>query len=310
MMRISDISRSETVARFRLEGRLTESSGAELLAVIEPVLVQGAGAVLELAGVSYADEAGIQALRNLRARAVVLTGCSAFLSEMLRVGGAVASDKSDRSDESEAALLERLRRGDDRAFDELVERYGPRLFAAARRLLRSDDEARDAVQDALLSVFRGLAAFNGTARLSTWLHRIAINAALMRIRGRKRRAEQSIDDLLPRFEEDGTWSDTGQGGTLSSHDLLERRETRALVRACIDRLPDTYRTVLLMRDIEDLDTEEVADLLGVTPNAVKIRLHRARQALRSLIERALAQNDGARSADCGAAPRALGSVGV
>jgi RNA polymerase sigma-70 factor (ECF subfamily) len=294
MMRITDVSQSESVARFRLEGRLTQSAAAELLAATEPILVRGACAVLDLAGVSYADEAGIEALRTLRGRAVVLTGCSGFLSEMLRVDAAGKSDKPDKSD---AALLERLRRGDDRAFDDLVERYGPRLFAAAKRLLRSDDDARDAVQDAFLSAFRGLAAFNGTAKLSTWLHRIAVNAALMRIRGRKHRAEQSIDDLLPRFEEDGSWSDSGQGGALSSHEVLERRETRALVRACIDRLPETYRTVLLMRDIEDLDTEEVADLLGVTPNAVKIRLHRARQALRALVERALQESDGPRSED-------------
>ena len=296
MMRITDVSRSESIARFRLEGRLTQSTAAELLAATEPVLVRGAGAVLDLAGVSYADGAGIEALRSLRTRAVLLTGCSAFLSEMLRLD--TASDSpADQSDRSDGGFLDRLRRGDQRAFDELVERYGPRLYAAAKRLLRSDDDARDAVQDAFLSAFRGLAAFNGNAKLSTWLHRIAINAALMRIRGRKHRAEQSIDDLLPRFEEDGSWSDSGQGGTASSHELLERRETRALVRTCIDRLPDTYRTVLLMRDIEDLDTEEVADLLGVTPNAVKIRLHRARQALRALIERALRESDGARSVD-------------
>jgi RNA polymerase sigma-70 factor (ECF subfamily) len=302
MMRITDISRSETVARLRLEGRLTQSTAAELLAATGPALVRGAGTVLDLAGVTYADEAGIEALRALRARAVVLTGCSAFLSEMLRVDTAdrLRGAPAAQSDTADASLLERLRRADERAFEELVERYGPRLFATAKRLLRSDEEARDAVQDAFLSAFRGLAAFNGAAKVSTWLHRIAVNAALMRIRSRKHRAEQSIDDLLPRFEEDGGWSDAPQASAVSSHEVLERRETRALVRACIDRLPDTYRTVLLMRDIEDLDTEEVADLLGVTPNAVKIRLHRARQALRALIEQVLVQNDGARSGDLGA----------
>jgi len=297
MMRVTNVSHSESVARFRLEGRLIQSTAAELLAATEPVLARGAGAVLDLAGVSYADAAGIEALRALRTRAVVLTGCSGFLSEMLRVDTPAAAAPAGQLEGSDASLLERLRCGDERAFDELVERYGPRLFAAVKRLLRSDDDARDALQDAFLSAFRGLAAFNGNAKLSTWLHRIAINAALMRIRSRKHRAEQSIDDLLPRFEEDGSWSDAGQGGSVSSHELLEQRETRTLVRACIDRLPDTHRTVLLMRDLEDLDTEEVADLLGATPNAVKIRLHRARQALRALIEQALRESDGARSVE-------------
>jgi len=152
-------------------------------------------------------------------------------------------------------------------------------------VLRSDDEARDAVQDAFLAAFRGLASFKGDAKLSTWLHRIVVNAALMRVRSRTHRAEQSIDDLLPHFDDDGSWG-ADRPAALSSHELLERRDTRALVRDCIAQLPDTYRTVLVMRDIEDLDTDEAAERLGVTANAVKIRLHRARQALRSLVERA------------------------
>ena len=102
----------------------------------------------------------------------------------------------------------------------------------------------------------------GEARLSTWLHRIAVNAALMRLRCRKRRAECSIDDLLPRFDEDGSWASETSRVAPSSHELVERGETRRFVRACIDRLPESARTVLMMRDIEDLDTDEAAELLG------------------------------------------------
>lgn len=184
-------------------------------------------------------------------------------------------------------LLERLRRGDDQAFAGLVRQHAGRMLATARRLLRSEDEAEDAVQEAFLSAARAIAGFAGGSKVSTWLHRIVINTALMKLRSRKRRAEEPIEDLLPRFDADGHRI----GGTATwetpSDVLLERRETRAMVRRCIDRLPERYRTVLLLRDIEELDTQESADLLGTTANTVKIRLHRARQALRTLLEREL-----------------------
>ena len=184
----------------------------------------------------------------------------------------------------EASLLARLRRGDDDACTELVRVYGGRLLSVARRMLRNEEDAKDAVQQAFLSAFRALPNFNGQSQLSTWLHRIVVNASLMKLRTRSRRPEESIEDLLPRFLDDGhhteTWSDLGS----SVDDLLERKETRARVRAAIDRLPESYRTVLLLRDIEELDTARTADLLGVTANAVKIKLHRARQALARLLE--------------------------
>jgi RNA polymerase sigma-70 factor (ECF subfamily) len=185
----------------------------------------------------------------------------------------------------EVHLLARLRCGEDEAFEQLVRQYTSRLLAVARRLLGSEHEARDVVQEAFLSAFRGIGQFSGTAKLSTWLYRIAVNAALMKLRSRRRKPEESIEDLLPQFTERGEWGSHVPVWEVSSEKLLQRRQTCVLVRHCIDRLPDTYRTVLLLRDIEDLDTEEVAAALGVTPNAVKIRLHRARQALRTLLER-------------------------
>jgi RNA polymerase sigma-70 factor, ECF subfamily len=196
--------------------------------------------------------------------------------------------------EAESTFLARLRLGDEDAFAELVRSHSGRLLAAARRLLRNDEDAADAVQEAFMAAFKSIDGFQGAACLSTWLHRIVINAALMKLRGSSRRPEESIEDLLPRFDADGCWATAVHGWGATSDDLLERRETRQMVRRCIDTLPETYRTVLLLRDIEDLDTEEVAETLGITPNAIKIRLHRARQALRTLLERELhATNDAA-----------------
>lgn len=195
---------------------------------------------------------------------------------------------SDPDRDPERLLLARLRRGDQQAYAVLVRENGGRMLATARRLLRSDEDARDAVQEAFLAAFRALPGFEGQSRLSTWLHRITVNAALMRLRSRRRRPEGLIADLLPRFDEDGHRVLEAGDPTPWPDDALERRDLRAAVRRGLDQLPAAYRTVLVLRDVEQLDTEETARLLDTTAGAVKTRLHRARQALRTLLERELA----------------------
>ncbi|NJN64683.1 MAG: sigma-70 family RNA polymerase sigma factor [Acidobacteria bacterium] len=185
----------------------------------------------------------------------------------------------------DATLVAGLRAGDDAAFEWLVRSQTGSLLAVLRRYLRDDAEAQDAVQDAFIAAFRSIDRFEGASKLSTWLHRIAINQALMRLRSRRRRPEDPIDGLLPRFREDGHQAEPalpwpGEG----ADELLVKAELRERVRAAIDRLPETYRTVLLLRDIEGLSGEEAAVALGVTSTAVKVRLHRARQALRGLLD--------------------------
>ena len=182
------------------------------------------------------------------------------------------------------ALLARLRAGDETAYEELVRAESRHLLAVARRLLRNEEDAQDAVQQAFLSAFRALPAFNGQSRLTTWLHRIVTNAALMKLRTRGRQPEDSIEDLLPTYLEDGHHTAQFSEWALPAESKLLRRETRGQVRTAIDALPDAYRTVLLLRDIEELSTEETAQALCVTPNTVKIRLHRARQALLKLLK--------------------------
>jgi RNA polymerase sigma-70 factor (ECF subfamily) len=190
-------------------------------------------------------------------------------------------------DPSERPFVERLRRGDEAAFEERVRSRCGALLAVARRFLRNEEDARDAVQEAFVQAFRGIRSFEGHSRLSTWLRRILVNACLMRLRTRRRKPEEALEeDLLPAFRADGhrigatpAWED--------AEERIEREETRRRVRAAIDRLPETARTVLLLRDIEERSTEEAAGLLGITENAVKIRLHRARQALRTLLDREL-----------------------
>jgi RNA polymerase sigma-70 factor (ECF subfamily) len=184
------------------------------------------------------------------------------------------------------SLLAGLRAGDPEAFETLVRQESGRLLATVRRILRGDEEeARDVVQETLITALQRIDSFKGECRVSTWLHRIAINGALMRLRSRRRRPETSIEEMLPSFLEDGHRA-VGPGDDDAFPDpetATHQAETRRIVRESIERLPDTYRVAVILRDIEELSTEETANLLGITTTAVKLRLHRGRQALRELL---------------------------
>src|SRR5262249_8337594 len=158
----------------------------------------------------------------------------------------------------EKALLAGLRTGDESAFERLVRDMTGRMLATARRVLGNEDDARDAVQDAFLSAFRALNSFEGNARLSTWLHRIVVNAALAKLRSRQRKPERSIDDFLPSYLADGHQADPAVEWREPAEVALQRDETRAIGRQAIDALPETYRTLPLLRDSEGLDAHETA----------------------------------------------------
>jgi RNA polymerase sigma-70 factor (ECF subfamily) len=204
----------------------------------------------------------------------------------MNVPGAQSLESAPRdADESaEADLVERLKSGDEAAFDEAVRRFGPPMLAVARRFMGHEQDAQDVVQDAFLSAFKAVDRFQGDSRLSTWLHRITVNAALMKLRSRRRTSERSIEDLLPRYLDDGHMRDAADRWAMTTDTAVASRETRELVRHSIDQLPEAHRTILLLRDIEGHSTEETARLLEISPAAVKTRLHRARQALRTLLD--------------------------
>jgi RNA polymerase sigma-70 factor (ECF subfamily) len=199
---------------------------------------------------------------------------------------------ADAPGEGDAALVARVRAGDERACETLVRRYGGRMLATARRFLGCEAESADAVQDAFLSALRGIGSFAGDSQLSTWLHRIVVNACLMRLRSRRaRHGTVSLESLLPAFDETGRHARPVRLPSARAESALERHETCVRVRACIDRLPEPYRQVVLLRDIEEFDTEQTARLLGTSTGVVKTRLHRARQALRALLEPAFSGQD-------------------
>jgi RNA polymerase sigma-70 factor, ECF subfamily len=193
---------------------------------------------------------------------------------------------------SEAVLVERLRGGDPAALEDLMERYTSRVFRVARGITRTDADAEEVVQDVFLTLARKIDGFEGRAALGTWIYRVTTNAALLKRRGKRAQLEVSLEEHLPTFKEDGhregdrsfllaDWSRTPEVELLDG-------EARAILSRAIDALPETYRAVLVLRDVEEVSNEEVAEILGESVSSVKSRLHRARMALREQLTRHLA----------------------
>jgi RNA polymerase sigma-70 factor, ECF subfamily len=167
--------------------------------------------------------------------------------------------------------------------EHLFEEHHARLLAVAHRILNSEHDAADAVQDAFVSAFTSLDRFQEKSQLSTWLHRIVVNCCLMKLRASKRRPATSLDLLVETAECTACEGPSAEARHVLLH--LEREETRQLVHQAIDRLSADYREIIVLRDIQELDTDTTARLLGISRSAAKTRLHRARQTLRARIER-------------------------
>jgi RNA polymerase sigma-70 factor, ECF subfamily len=203
-----------------------------------------------------------------------------------------AEDKGNAIGDEDRALVAELRAGAPGSYERLVRAHGSYLLRVARRLLRNEDDARDCVQETFVLVFRKVGEFEGRSSLRSWLHRIAVNCALMKIRSARRILEDSIEDLLPHYDDEGHRVEPESEFAASVETTLENAQIGDLVRRAIDRLPDGYRTVLLLRDIEDYTTQETAAALGIEEGAVKTRLHRARAALKTLLSPVLAEQAG------------------
>ena len=172
-----------------------------------------------------------------------------------------------------------------------MERYSPRIYRVAFGITRSHGDAEEVVQDVFLTLFRKIDSFEGRAALGTWLYRVAANAALIKRRGKRAEVEVNLEDYLPTFKDDGhregdramllaDWSRTPEGELLSG-------EARAILEDGLALLPEHYRAILVLRDVEELTNEEVAEILGESVASVKSRLHRARMALREVLTRRL-----------------------
>jgi RNA polymerase sigma-70 factor (ECF subfamily) len=188
------------------------------------------------------------------------------------------------TDSSDEALAARAAAGEDTAFETLVDRYQARVFRLACRLT-SDTDAPDILQETFLQAYRHLSAFRGESQFRTWLYRIASNAALMHRRARARRPTEPLDDFLPRFGADGRHVATPEELQVAAcaDELIDRRVLAEQAREMIARLPDLYRDAFVLRDLEEMPTADVAQVLGIEPAAVRQRVHRARLMLRGYL---------------------------
>ncbi|MDQ6916682.1 MAG: RNA polymerase sigma factor [Pseudomonadota bacterium] len=184
----------------------------------------------------------------------------------------------------DAALVERIAVRDEAAFEALMRRYNGKLFRVARAILKDDAEAEDALQDAYLDAFRHIDGFRGRARLSTWLTRIVINHALMRLRRNKR------DGVVVPIVRDGAEADSPEADVADERSesppaATLRAEIRRALERRIDELPTAFRTVFVMREVEDMTVEETAECLSIPTATVRTRLFRARALLREALAR-------------------------
>jgi len=191
---------------------------------------------------------------------------------------------------SDLALVQRIKRGDEEAFREMVERYHARVYSLSYGVLRNAEDAEEATQDSFLTLYRKIGTFDESKKFFSWFYRVALNQAYSRARRRKPVTTVPIDDYLPRFQPDGhrtpapefsAWVD-GVEDEVIAKNLAERAE------GFIAELPEPYRDVIWMVDVEEMKPADVAETLEITLPALKSRLHRARLYVRQRLAEATA----------------------
>jgi RNA polymerase sigma-70 factor (ECF subfamily) len=186
-------------------------------------------------------------------------------------------------------LVERARARDVAAFEALVDRHEEKIYRVAMRFVRNETDAREILQETFLSAWRNLDGFQGKAQFASWLYRVAVNASLMLLRSQKRHPQVAVDDVADETLDQAART-AGPGLGLGEDDWskrpdeqLQSEELRQAIQTAVDGLPESQRSVFLLRDVDGLSTEETGEVLGVTVPTVKTRLHRARLALRGAI---------------------------
>lgn len=185
----------------------------------------------------------------------------------------------------DARWIADLRNGDGAAFERLVREIGPRVQAVARRMLGDPNQAEEVVAETFSTVFLKIGQFAGDSRITTWIHRIAVNVALLRLRSKRSRREEFGSTLQVTAGDEFSALDLLAGNSESAENPVLDSELSHTLSTAISELPAKHRIVIELRDIELRTPEQTADALGITRNAVKIRLHRARRALKTLLER-------------------------
>jgi RNA polymerase sigma-70 factor (ECF subfamily) len=191
-------------------------------------------------------------------------------------------------------LIRRGVAGDQDALEQIFSRHSPALFQTALRLVGTPEEAEDVLQEGMLNAFRNLRRFEGRSQFSTWLTRIVINAALMRLRSRRTRPTVSLDERLS-TEDDATYAEQFADPGPNPEQIFAREEMRDILRRHLSRLSPVLRSAFLLRELQGLSTQEAAESLGVSEGTLKARLHRAKRQLASLFGRAIGANGEAKN---------------
>ncbi len=195
------------------------------------------------------------------------------------------SDSTEVAVFDDIVLANQAKQGDRSAFTELVNRYAAKVYRTVRHITKNEADAEDVLQETFLKAYSRLDQFKGDAKFYTWLTRIGVNQALMKLRQRKDGKFLPLDQQVD--TEEGSIQREIPSGDADPEQQFEREELRSLLSSGIDSLPESYRVVLVLRDIEGLSTEETAESLGLSVSAVKSRLLRARLQLRGKLQRVL-----------------------
>jgi RNA polymerase sigma-70 factor, ECF subfamily len=179
---------------------------------------------------------------------------------------------------NDAGLIARILAGEKELFHDLIRPYERMVYLTLFSILKNETDAEDGAQESMISAYRHLASFRGDAKFSTWLTTIAINEGRQRLRKAKRAAEESIEEEAEAHEGDFTPAPLTDWREIPL-EALERKELREALRVAVAELPDIYRQVFILRDLEELNIEETAQALAINSGAVKVRLHRARMML-------------------------------
>ncbi|HEX8878948.1 MAG TPA: sigma-70 family RNA polymerase sigma factor [Candidatus Acidoferrum sp.] len=295
MLRISTIDESEQRVRLALEGWLVGPWVDELRKQSEQQLSEAKALRLDLAKVLFVDPRGVALLRELAGRQVTYVNCSPFLSRQLKEATiwrtvAIADCRElnsahtplpeiDSKVARERELIERVLAGEKDLFYELIRPYERGVFLAAASILRNDADAEDAAQEAFLKAYRNLARFRQESKFSTWLIQIAINDARMRLRKDRRHLYEAIDAGEETSEDGYIPTDFADWREIPS-EALEQSELREALKKALNSLPAKYRTVLILRDVQQMSIAETAKALGISKENVKTRTSRARLQMR------------------------------
>jgi RNA polymerase sigma-70 factor (ECF subfamily) len=183
----------------------------------------------------------------------------------------------------DSELVREFREGEIKPFEVLLEKYQDRIYRVALKMLRCPEDAEEVCQDTFLTVYRKIDTFQGRSAFYSWLYRIALNCVYMKLRQRKRDEVVSLEHRMPHFDENGRHLQQIPDWSTKADDHLLDHEFRLRLREMVDELPENYKTVFVLHDLEELSNDEVAKIMGLTVAAVKSRLHRARLYLRQRV---------------------------